>query len=64
VHIAKVANGVIAALMYVSLPPYVSQIAELDNLLSTAQTNGIRSSTVGRVVPIGRPRYVNGIDAT
>jgi hypothetical protein len=61
---ANVTSGVIAELTYVSLPPYVSQRAELESLLSTAHTIGIKSSTVGRVVPIGSPMYVNGIAPT
>jgi hypothetical protein len=30
-----------------------------DSLLSSLETNGIRSATLGLVVPNGRPRYVN-----
>jgi hypothetical protein len=35
-----------------------------ETLLSILSTNGSKSYTVGFVVPSGRPRYVNGIEAT
>jgi len=39
-------------------------VEHADNLLSTLSIIGVRSSIHGFVVPIGSPRYVNGIEPT
>ena len=48
----------------VSLAPAESKDKAVDNFLSIPHTNGMISSSVGFVVPMGRPRYVNGSDPT
>jgi hypothetical protein len=55
-----VTMGVIAELIICSLPEYDSQVEHADNLCSTLSMIGERSSIFGLVVPIGRPRQVNG----
>ena len=44
-----------------SLAPYDIMDRVEVNLCSTEQTNDIRSSIEGLLVPRGRPRYVNGM---
>jgi hypothetical protein len=39
-------------------------VAVPENLLSTLSIIGVRSSILGFVVPIGKPRYVKGIVPT
>ena len=53
---------VTAELTKVSLAPDDINARAVDIFLSTPCTNGMRSSSVGLAVPMGRPRYVNGID--
>lgn len=61
VHIAYVVIGVIIELTICSLPDNVSSEEQDDNLLSTLSIMGEKSSILGLVVPIGSPKYVNGI---
>lgn len=44
----------------VSLDPRSSNEAAEESLRSTDATSGMRSVTDGLVVPMGKPRYVNG----
>ena len=48
----------------VSLALPESKDKAVDNFLSIPHTNGMSSSSVGFVVPMGSPRYVNGSDPT
>jgi hypothetical protein len=45
-----------------SLPLCDNQVEQANNLLSTLSIIGARSSIFGLVVPMGKPRYVKGID--
>lgn len=62
VHIVYVDKDVIAESTRVSLPVIESQVAVAVILLSTLLIVVVWSSTLGLVVPIGRPRYVKGIE--
>ena len=58
--IREVTNEFIRA----SFPAYDIRDIAAVMFLSALQTSGARSSTVGRVVPRGSPRYVNGMEPT
>jgi len=56
VHIAYVTIGEIAELTICNLPENDSQVAHPESFLSTLSIMGVRSSILGFVVPIGKPR--------
>jgi hypothetical protein len=62
VHTGYMAIEVRSELSGVNLLPGFSMHSEVDNFRSTLSITGIRSFTVGLVVPIGSPRFVNGIE--
>jgi hypothetical protein len=61
VHRAYVVMGVMAEFSISSWPEYDNQVEQDDRRLSILSIIGVRFSILGLVVPIGRPRYVNGI---
>src|SRR3954470_2261312 len=63
-HIAKVAMEANKEFITETLPLYDIIRKEAETFLSILSTRGIKSYTVGLVVPNGRPRYVKGIEAT
>ena len=64
VHTANTSRDVTEAFNQDSLPPYDIIAFVGVSCLSNLQTKGINSCIVGGVVPIGRPREVDGIDPT
>ena len=60
-HMAYIVRDVITELTNVRFDPRSSSAAAEESLRSTEATRGMRSVTVGRVVPMGNPRYVNGM---
>ena len=63
VHIANIGIDIITDFITVSLPSYESMVEIPHNLLSILSAMAIKCSIRGLVVPIGRPRYVNGRDS-
>ena len=57
-HMAYIIREVITVFTNVSFDPRSSKVAIEESFLSTNATRGMRSVTVGLVVPIGNPRYV------
>ena len=57
-----VVMGVIAEFIISNLLEKNNQVEQAESLLSIRSIMGDRSSIRGFVVPIGRPRYVNGMD--
>ena len=55
-HIANMGNADTMAFRCVSLPEYVIMEAMPDSLVSSLDTMGIKSATLGLVDPIGSPR--------
>ena len=60
--IVNMIREVIIEFMRASFPAYDIRDIAAVMFLSALQTRGAKSWTVGRVVPKGRPRYVNGMD--
>ena len=55
-------RDVTVVLSNVSFPAYDMSESVEERFHSTVLTRGIKSRSVGREVPRGRPRYVKGID--
>ena len=61
---ANMVSEVIIVLRSDNFAPYDINVRVLVILLSIVQTRGIRSWTVGLVIPRGNPKYVKGIEPT
>ena len=64
VPIVNMIREVIIEFMRESFPAYGIKDIAVVMFLSALQTRGAKSWTDGRVVPRGRPRYVNGMEPT